>query len=214
MATVTGDIPRFGRRGWSPADASPARAEPERAFAFPERTVGPGDAMVNPLVHFERTGRAIRPETYARVAPTDSGLVGGSVPLARRAAAGGDDCSIMLGGGTGVRAAAPEAASSSMSMGLGSRGTRSRIPLRDCDSCGWIRTTDLTIMSRARGCEPRRRAAPQAHENAGIRGYRAGAACARLTGVVLWRRRRVDAEAAGRYDLDSGYGGAIPWRVC
>jgi hypothetical protein len=54
--------------------------------------------------------------------------------------------------------------------------------------------TDLTIMSRVRGCEPRQRAALRAREDAGIRECREGAACARLTGVVPWRRHLVDAE--------------------
>ena len=64
-------------------------------------------------------------------------------------------------------------------------------------------------MSRARGCERRRRAGPQAHEKAGIRGYRLRAACARLTGVVLWRRRVVDAEAAGVTSWIADVAGAI-----
>jgi len=64
-------------------------------------------------------------------------------------------------------------------------------------------------MSRARGCEPRRRAAPQAHENAGIHGYRERAACAPLTRVVLWRRRLVDAETLAVTTWIADMAGAI-----
>jgi hypothetical protein len=95
---------------------------------------------------------------------------------------------------------------SGLRLDISGRPPETRIPLRNCDSSGWIRTTDLTIMSCARGCEPRRRAAPQAHENAGTRGYRERAACARLTGVVLWRRRLVDAGAADDNDRDCRHG--------
>jgi hypothetical protein len=76
------------------------------------------------------------------------------------------------------------------------------------NSSGWIRTSDLTIMSRALGCEPRRCAAPQAQEILEFVGYPERAACACLTGVVLWRRRVVDADAAGSMT------GPFPWRVC
>jgi hypothetical protein len=61
------------------------------------------------------------------------------------------------------------------------------------DSSGWIRTSDLTIMSRARGCEPRSSAAARVHESPGSRRYRQRDNPARLTGVVLRRRRAVDA---------------------
>jgi hypothetical protein len=64
------------------------------------------------------------------------------------------------------------------------------------DSSAWIRTTDLTIMSRARGCERGDGRRLKHTKMLEIGGYRERAACARLTGVVLWRGRLVDADAA------------------
>jgi hypothetical protein len=57
---------------------------------------------------------------------------------------------------------------------------RSRIPLRDRDSSGWIRTTDLTIMSHAPPCEGRAQAGIGGHEIPARRQF-CGSAC--LPGV-------------------------------
>jgi hypothetical protein len=54
------------------------------------------------------------------------------------------------------------------------------------------------IKSRAPDCEPRRRAAPQAHKSPGRRRYLGRDNRARFTGVVLWRTRLVDVERLAR----------------
>jgi len=61
-------------------------------------------------------------------------------------------------------------------------------------SSAWIRTRDLTIMSRARGCEPRRRAAARAHESPASPAYWNCHRRSRFTEVVPRCRRLVDAE--------------------